>query len=86
MDRNKRPGALSLWKSIKALSCEEYTQLPGLLVHFLRCQNSYVASYATIFPPCCVQKSCAIWVLSITLTSYPPKTSGKPNFLFLPGK
>jgi len=35
----------------KAISCEEYTQFAGLFIYFLRCQNSYVASYAPIFPP-----------------------------------
>ena len=35
----------------KAIFCEEYTQLTGLFVHFLRCKNSYVARYAPIFPP-----------------------------------
>jgi len=44
---------LTLWSKIclKVISYEEYTQLSGLFVHFLCCQNSYVASYAPIFPP-----------------------------------
>jgi len=35
----------------KAISGEEYTQLAGLFVHFLRCKNSYIARYAPIFTP-----------------------------------
>ena len=35
----------------KVISYEEHTQLSGLFVHFLRCQNSYVATYPPIFPP-----------------------------------
>ncbi len=37
--------------SSKAISGEEYTQLVGLFVHFLRCKNSYIARYASIFTP-----------------------------------
>jgi hypothetical protein len=35
----------------KAISGEEYTQIAGLFVHFLRCKNSCIARYAPIFTP-----------------------------------
>ena len=36
---------------IKAISGEEYTQLAGLFVHFLRCKKGYIARYAPLFTP-----------------------------------
>jgi len=38
------------WRT-KAISYEEYNQLTGLFVHFLRFKNSYIACYAPIFTP-----------------------------------
>jgi hypothetical protein len=38
-------------KIIKAISGEEYTQLAGLFVHFLRCKMGYIAYYAPLFTP-----------------------------------
>ena len=36
---------------VKAISGEEYTQLAGLFVHFLRCKKGYIARYAPLFTP-----------------------------------
>jgi hypothetical protein len=35
----------------KAISGEEYTQLAGLFVHFLRCKKGYIACYAPLLTP-----------------------------------
>ena len=34
------------------ISYEKYTQLTGLFAHLLRCKNSCIAHYASIFTPC----------------------------------
>ncbi|MFZ2171710.1 MAG: hypothetical protein WAW61_18975 [Methylococcaceae bacterium] len=42
---------LIVYAKVKAISGEEYTQLAGLFVHFLRCKKGYIARYAPLFTP-----------------------------------
>ena len=37
--------------NVEAISGEEYTQLAGLFVHFLRCKKGYIACYAPLLTP-----------------------------------
>ena len=41
--------ALVIQVVIKAIYGEEYTQLAGLFVHFLRCKKRFIACYAPFY-------------------------------------